>query len=280
MHHFPDTIAILRTQSSRGPYWQLLQSRQVSSGLTVNSFYEVSSLPWDYPISNITYPTVLDWTTTRMVSVRTETGELKRLKYWQFPMSLSSGNHQFDVIHFEYKAWLPRPSSRVAFGLPNTVLQEYNRKVSYLTNSEEEPVRRRLFDSLPHRSPTPPLLSRSVSPTSLDLDDTQSVVTVYDPHYHPLAYPPLPPSPTESPPPPKPLPIPELVGTLLIQNATAGEDSCPISAVPYKELTSLSATSCFHIFDTESIQTWLKDHNQCPVCRHSIANLITKKLKN
>lgn len=284
MLQFPEKFAVLGTQSSRGPYWQLLQSRHISSGLTSNSFYEISPLSWTYPLSDIEYPDISDWVSHRTLSVRSETGELKVLKYWQFPMSLYTGNEYFPVIHFEYKAWLPRPLSRVPhrlddIGVQGYVLQEYNRKVNAIMNTHEDTVRRRLFDSLPRRPATPPLPSRSVSPASTDSDDAHSVMSIY-PHYHTLDYPLLPPSPTTSPPPSKPLPIPELVGTLLIQNASQGEDTCPISTVPYKELRSLSATSCFHVFDTESIQTWLKEHKQCPVCRHSIANMVTKQLKN
>lgn len=218
------------------------------------------------------------WTRGKILPVRTQTGEFKNLLYWTLPMAIDMGLVFLPILHFEYKAWLPRPSSRIPVSNPSHTLRIYNSYVERCTNDQIR-VERRLFDTLPARPPTPPLHSRSDSPASVESDGTLSVMTVY-PSYHPLDFPPLPPSPSESPPPAKPLPIPELVGNLLIQNATGGEDACPISTVPYKELQSISATSCFHVFDTESIQTWLKEHKQCPVCRNSIANIITKSIKN
>jgi hypothetical protein len=288
MSDFPAHFAVLRTLSSRGPHWQFLESKYISSGLSSSqAFYEINSHSWfldvgilDDVVSNINTP---GWMRPKILSVRTQSGELKTITYWKLPMTIHIGNSEFPILHFEYKAWLPRPSSRIPISNSSEVLRTYNTCLHRISNTEDR-IERRLFDTLPPRAPTPPRLSRSESPASTDSDGTLSVMTVY-PTYHPLDFPPLdfpplPPSPAASPTPSKPLPIPELVGSLLIQNATTGEDACPISTVPYKELKSLSVTSCFHVFDTESIQTWFKEHKQCPVCRHSIANMITKTIKN
>ena len=282
MSAFPAHFAIVRTLSTRGPYWQLLESKYISSGLPSDqAFYEI------YPhsifgglanLDEVVFSDVPSWMERKTLAVRTEGGELRIQKYWKFPMMLLVGNSQFPILHFEYKAWLPRPASRLSISNHTQVLQTYNDYVRRLRVGEDE-VRRRLFDTLPRRPPTPPILSRSTSPVSTDSDDAQSVMTVY-PSFDPLQFPPLPPSPSISPSPPKPLPIPYLVGSLLIENAKSSEDACPISTIPYKELLSLTATSCFHVFDTQSIQIWLRDHQQCPVCRNSIANMITKEVKN
>lgn len=279
---FPERFVILRTQSSRGPYWQLLQSRHISSGLSdTESFYEVSSPSWitnTTPISEPHYTNSSSITKQR-VQIRTQSGELSTLKYWRLPMVLVIENHNIPVLHFEYKAWIPLPSYRIPISNSSEALRRHNEYVQRCSdidipmNNREQDVRRRLFDDLPQRPPTPPRYRRG-SDSSIE-----SVLTVYD-SIHPLDFPPLPSSPPTSPVLARPLPIPELVGHLLIQNAVQGEDTCPISAIPYSELKKISATSCFHVFDSESIRTWLQDHTQCPVCRNAIANMITKEIKN
>ena len=65
---------------------------------------------------------------------------------------------------------------------------------------------------------------------------------------------------------PRALPFPPHVVSLLIQTAIAKGDPCPISL---GELTAENATvtSCGHVFQRESIEHWLSDHSECPVCR-------------
>ncbi len=282
MSAFPEHFAILRSLSSRGPAWQLLESRSMSSGLPPSeSFYRIDSFrrySSGTTVDNVVYTNVPGWTTRRTVSLRTEDGELLHQTYWKLPMTLQIGIFRFPVLEFEYKAWLPRPSVRIPIPTDQQDLQRYYSYQRQVILQREDRLERRLFDDLPRRPPSPPILSRPISPISTDSDSVHSIMTVYP--SHPLDYPVLPPSPVQQIPSTRPLPIPELVGSLLIQNARTNDDTCPISTVPYKELVSLTATSCFHIFDTESIQIWLKEHQQCPVCRHSISNLVTKEIKN
>jgi len=276
MSAFPEHFAILRTLSSRGPSWQLFQSKYICSGLRPSEcFYKI--IPYTRAgIDEVIYSEDQSWTTQKSVSLRTQDGELLVQKYCILPMILYIGNSEFPIVEFEYKAWLPKPSSRSPVSNHIRVLQAYNDCMRRIHR-----VDRRLFDDLPRRPPTPPHFSRPVSPISTVSDDAHSVISIF-PGYHSLDFPALPPSPVSISPPvsSKPLPIPELVGMLLIQNAKTSEDACPISTIPFKELTSLTATSCFHVFDTESIQTWLKQHRECPICRNSVSNFITKELKN
>ena len=84
-----------------------------------------------------------------------------------------------------------------------------------------------------------------------------------------------PPAPSRPPPaaePPKPVRIresslPSHVIDALIRDAKSGRESCPISMNTYADCEKLSITSCFHIFNKESIDYWLKDNTTCPVCR-------------
>lgn len=85
-------------------------------------------------------------------------------------------------------------------------------------------------------------------------------------------------------PPPQPLPtpiqpvketkLPKHVHEALLRDAKSGTESCPISMNIYSECKSLSMTSCFHIFDKDSIDQWLKSNTTCPVCRTEGIRLI------
>lgn len=278
MTAFPDKIAILRTQSSRGPYWQLFHTDPLHIGYKLTPFY-----PNDNSIQSI--PTsIRNWKVPKYVTIFTHTDQQKIIKYWQLPMTLYIANEHFTVLNLEYVAWLPIPTTRIPFGLSNDVLRTYNQQVLE-TRDDEDGVRRRLFVDPHPRPPTPPR-SRSISTESSEsVQSVLSVVSVVPRRppggEHPLDFPPLPPSPPPSRgTPTNALPIPDLVGTLLIRDAIAGSDSCPITAVPFTELESLTATSCFHVFETEAIEAWLAEHPQCPVCRHRVVNKITKENKN
>ena len=65
-----------------------------------------------------------------------------------------------------------------------------------------------------------------------------------------------------------PTPIPEFVASALLQQAIQKEECCPISM---EDLTTENATvtSCYHIFNHESLQNWLETNTSCPVCKQS-----------
>lgn len=61
--------------------------------------------------------------------------------------------------------------------------------------------------------------------------------------------------------------------TALINHAISEHMTCPISMNAIQKSTAC-VTSCQHIFERDSIQHWLADHPNCPVCRQptSICN--------
>lgn len=64
-------------------------------------------------------------------------------------------------------------------------------------------------------------------------------------------------------------PVPKYVADLLIKNSVEKDEKCPITMDPIDKETC-SVTSCFHIFEKSSIETWLtnKDNkSKCPVCK-------------
>jgi len=44
-------------------------------------------------------------------------------------------------------------------------------------------------------------------------------------------------------------------------------NECPICLIEIKQ-TDFHITSCNHIFCKNCIDTWLHNHNNCPICRH------------
>jgi hypothetical protein len=64
---------------------------------------------------------------------------------------------------------------------------------------------------------------------------------------------------------------PRYVLELLKRDAVQKGESCPISMTPFQECESTTVTSCFHLFDTESISAWLQGHSTCPVCKQKVA---------
>ena len=69
-------------------------------------------------------------------------------------------------------------------------------------------------------------------------------------------------------PPPSPEPvIPNHVLTALIRSAIADGKSCPISLVDFEDTCEFGITTCFHLFEKESIEKWLSTNTTCPECR-------------
>jgi len=63
--------------------------------------------------------------------------------------------------------------------------------------------------------------------------------------------------------------IPSFVATTLKNEAIRTNATCPISMESFTDIP-ISITSCFHLFDTESIKTWLKRDTSCPVCKSQV----------
>jgi hypothetical protein len=71
-------------------------------------------------------------------------------------------------------------------------------------------------------------------------------------------------------------PLPKHVGEVLLSAARKGTDSCPIAALTFAECSSLAVSSCFHIFDKESLERWMTTSASCPVCRSKIENVVSE----
>jgi hypothetical protein len=60
--------------------------------------------------------------------------------------------------------------------------------------------------------------------------------------------------------------IPKFVASALLKDAMERNEVCPIS-MEILHLENAVVTSCFHIFEKNSIQTWLSTKSCCPICK-------------
>ena len=51
------------------------------------------------------------------------------------------------------------------------------------------------------------------------------------------------------------------------------ENQCPISLEDFKEGDSLIELPCKHLFNETNIKSWVKEKQNCPVCRHNLINV-------
>ena len=277
MSAFPEKFAVIRTQSSRGPYYQFLQSSKHLSG------YRVFTADWSSEIRSIDHY-MMHPPAPRRKTLRVWNDDATRLSsihYMILPLEVYKRDRYYPVVLFDHNAWLPRPEHRVLLepwslreNIMNTV-NTYSHMLSTLEDDDE--IENYNFSNLISRPSTPPRRSSS-RPSSTDSHrslvtvvptaDSQSIRSVSPPALQAVRTSRVT---TEA------LPIPQFVGNLLIQNARSGRESCPISTAPYTEIRSLSATSCFHVFETESIERWLVDNTTCPVCRIHVRNIVTQE---
>lgn len=71
--------------------------------------------------------------------------------------------------------------------------------------------------------------------------------------------------------------LPKAIGDILLTSARKGEDSCPITSTPFARCKKLCVTSCFHIFENESLVKWNERNTTCPVCRCEIENVVCEE---
>lgn len=64
-------------------------------------------------------------------------------------------------------------------------------------------------------------------------------------------------------------PIPRRIAWLVAEDACKNKESCPITTNELSPITA-AVTSCFHVFESESLGEWFARHparTKCPVCR-------------
>jgi hypothetical protein len=67
--------------------------------------------------------------------------------------------------------------------------------------------------------------------------------------------------------------IPRFVMEILKRDAVAKKYECPISMAIIEEDTEVSFTECFHIFEREGIERWVREKGSCPLCKAKVTQL-------
>lgn len=68
-------------------------------------------------------------------------------------------------------------------------------------------------------------------------------------------------------------PLPSFVMDLLVKDATETNKTCPITMISFAELESIGITSCFHLFELDSLERWKQEHGDCPLCRSVLSTI-------
>jgi hypothetical protein len=69
-----------------------------------------------------------------------------------------------------------------------------------------------------------------------------------------------------------PLKIPTFVANLMKDELIRKEEACPITSVKFQKDIPIAITACFHSFDPEALESWLKLKRECPTCRAAVLN--------
>ena len=64
--------------------------------------------------------------------------------------------------------------------------------------------------------------------------------------------------------------IPLFVAEILLKDAISKRSECAISMKLLADCESITLTSCYHLFETESIVRWQQSSSDCPVCREAL----------
>ena len=60
--------------------------------------------------------------------------------------------------------------------------------------------------------------------------------------------------------------LPKFVADLILRNAAAEGARCPITMDPIEETDVFTVTACYHVFNAEALQRWLRERSTCPEC--------------
>jgi hypothetical protein len=69
-----------------------------------------------------------------------------------------------------------------------------------------------------------------------------------------------------------PCPIPRFVAELIKKSATEKGEACAISMNNFSECRSTTLTACYHLFETDAIDQWLRTSKKCPVCKQVVTS--------
>jgi len=59
---------------------------------------------------------------------------------------------------------------------------------------------------------------------------------------------------------------PKFVADLILRDAATEGKLCPITMEPIEATEEFQVTPCYHAFNKEALERWLRDHHTCPEC--------------
>lgn len=229
-------------------------------------------------------------------------------KFWRLPYYFMRNGARIPVFDFQYSSWFPTGYTPIPIPLEQhesivRFMNEVKQARCLQIHAAQEPYpilftppRTRTHTNTPLLAP--PRRRQSLERHQQVEDDAIFAANIQSMLDAAADLPPSPrPPPLEIPPPageefgdlpqlipwsPPPIPeivrqplvLPKHVGDLILADARQGVSDCPIAAVPFRECSRLTVTSCFHVFDRNSLAIWMQDHETCPVCRTQIVNVI------
>jgi hypothetical protein len=63
---------------------------------------------------------------------------------------------------------------------------------------------------------------------------------------------------------------PKFVTDLILRDAAAEGKLCPITLEPIEATEEFKVTPCYHAFNKEALQRWLREHTTCPECNQRV----------
>ena len=64
----------------------------------------------------------------------------------------------------------------------------------------------------------------------------------------------------------KPVPLPKRIAWIIAEDASKQGETCSITLEPISPLTA-SVTTCYHVFESNALATWLATKPTCPMCK-------------
>lgn len=288
----PRTFAILRTNAYRGPQVQILKAdfNRLQHCYTIKNAEDHSSRNTGAGESFRIRPVSQRTLDTGIYSIRfrnPETNAIMDVKYWHLPFILHYQGIPF--LEFQYRSWVPRCSHDIPYSM-DIGMNEIIRVIERI--QEERLASIRTMEDEGGSQPSYAQRYYPLSSPPYGDDDYDDRRFMHDGFVGVNRYR----SRRSISPPPQPevrivqvevpverivvqtiqKPLPKSVGDILLANARGGSDSCPIASVPFKDCSKLTVTSCFHIFELESLSRWQENHTTCPVCRAKIENVVSE----
>jgi hypothetical protein len=298
----PHIFAILR-QAYRGPCLQILTTEPVAEYSQSRRWVSLRQEPpldtyevlnyrnaealRDFPLQQAGRNS-LDSRIRTLQYLNRETREVQEVKYWYLPYYFRYRGMVIPLLEFQYRSWIPADYMPVPISLNipsitdvmERIQHERLQEIRSIEDSERNPHRTPWFndfngyddhdDSVSTPSymlaagagrsrraltpPPPPVPELRIVHVEVPVDRVVERVVIER----------------------RALSLPKDVGDLLLAQARGGTDSCPIAATPFSECEKLCVSSCFHIFDKQSLATWQESHTSCPVCRCKIENVVSE----